>query len=150
MTWVLAFCAVTLALIVAAVVVHRPAHAVGFFIVLSGLGLMAVFREDANGIIAFAIWTLASYLLINFPLASMLYLVSAFCYTLQMTGHFNFAIQVFSNILGLAGLAAIWYGKPKWRYVGIDWSRHWGGLAVAFNDEKSNTRHPERNQEKAQ
>ena len=91
-------------------------RALAFAIVACGLGAMVPIHEQIDGIIAFSIWTLASYMLRNFPAASLLYLLSAFCYILELKGFYLWQIQALSNVLGVMGLAAIWYGRPKWHH----------------------------------
>jgi hypothetical protein len=140
MIWVVAFIALTGALASAAWWRGQPEKVLAFCVVLIGLCIMAAIRGDAHGIIAFAVWTIASYLLLNFPAAATLYLLSAFCYTLQLQGGWAVATQVFSNVAGLAGLAAVWYGNPKWRYAGLDLSSPGGWLAVDFDTTASRER----------
>lgn len=108
-------------------------RALAFAFVAGGLGVMAAIYEQAGGVVAFAIWTIVSYLLLNFPIAATLYLVSAFCYILELQGVWMFQIQVASNLAGLIGLAVIWYEHPKWRYVGFGRAGIWGRLAVDYN-----------------
>lgn len=91
-------------------------RALAFAIVACGLCAMVPIHAQIDGIIAFSIWTLASYMLRNFPVASLLYLLSAFCYILELKGVYLWQIQALSNVLGVLGLAAIWYGRPKWHH----------------------------------
>lgn len=133
MIWVAAFIVITLALLAASSIMRRHEHAVAFSVVLAGLIVMAVFRSEANGVVAFAVWTMASYLLLNFPVAATLYLASAFCYTLQLSGHLNVALQVASNAAGLLGLVAIWNGTPRWRYSDRGYSGPGRFVALARN-----------------
>lgn len=146
MTLVAAFIAVTVALALASWWRGHIERVFAFVIVAAGLGIMAATAGHAGGIMAFALWTLISYMLLNFPRAATLYLVSAFCYILELQGHWMIAIQVASNLAGLAGLVAIWYEHPKWKYVGFDWSRRWGALVVDFDAAKRNSQHSEANQ----
>jgi hypothetical protein len=87
-----------------------------FAVVIAGLVLMIAIpsRDGVDGIVAFAIWTIASYMLRNFSWASVLFLSSEFCYNLELKGLYLWQIQAVSNVLGVVGLAAIWYGRPKW------------------------------------
>ena len=101
-------------------------RALAFGIVACGLAAMVPIHSQIDGIIAFSIWTLASYMLRNFPVASLLYLLSAFCYILELKGVYLSQIQALSNVLGVLGLAAIWYGRPKWHHR-IGFGRGIGG-----------------------
>jgi hypothetical protein len=109
----IAFMGVVAALLLASLWRGQNAHAVAFLIVLCGLGIMGAIRTQLDGVIGFAVWTLVSYMLLNFPRASTIYLCSAFCYIIELQGYWLLAIQIVSNGLGLAGLVAIWYGTPR-------------------------------------
>jgi hypothetical protein len=92
-------------------------HAIAFGVICASLCMMIFLRGDPiDGVVAFAVWTLVSHAVLMFPLASILFLLSAFCYILELQGNYAYAIQVTSNLLGLAGVLAVWYGTPKWKY----------------------------------
>lgn len=145
-----AFIGVTVILAAASMWRRRFENALAFGAVTAGLSVMALIAGNAGGIVAFAVWTLVSYAVLNFPIAAMLYLVSAFCYILELQGHWMLAIQVASNLAGVAGLAVLWYGTPKWRYVGMGRSRHWGLVFVDFNTSRRDPRAKERSEEQAE
>jgi hypothetical protein len=97
------------------------ARALAYCAVLMGLLTMAAIRGPAEGIVAFSVWTLVSYSLRNFPLATTVYLGSAFCYMLELQGAAMLYLQLASNALGVLGLVAIWYGQPRWQYIPPSW-----------------------------
>ena len=97
------------------------ARALAYCAVLAGLVTMAAIRGPAEGIVAFSVWTLVSYSMRNFPLATTVYLGSAFCYMLELQGAAMLYLQLASNALGVLGLVAIWYGQPRWQYVLPGW-----------------------------
>lgn len=133
MIWIAAFIALTAALAAVAWWRGDCERAAAFGTVLLGLVVMAALRGDAHGIVAFAVWTVVSYLILRFPVASALYLLSAFCYILWLQGAWDYALQVVSNVSGLAGLAAVQYGKPRFNRVSRHWPRAWGRLALGGN-----------------
>jgi hypothetical protein len=129
----------------------RFTNALALAVICGGLFLMVFLRGDPiDGIAAFAIWTLVSYLVLMFPLAAILFLVSAFCYILELQGSFAYYIQIASNLAGIAGVLAVWHGKPKWRYrierglgLGVDLSLAdytSGGYSVAVQANKGRTK----------
>lgn len=95
---------------------REQAKAVAYIVVALGLVIMSILPGRIDGILAFATWTLVSYALLNFPYAATLYLISAFCYILELQGAFLTPIQIGSNLCGLLGLVAIWNGTPRWEY----------------------------------
>lgn len=97
------------------------ARALAYCAVLAGLATMAAIRGPTEGIVAFAVWTLVSYSIRNFPLATTVYLGSAFCYMLELQGAAMLYLQLASNALGVLGLVAIWYGQPRWQYIPSSW-----------------------------
>ena len=145
-----AFLGVTIILAALSLWRRRVENALALGAVAIGLGVMAIIAGNAGGIVAFAVWTLVSYAVLNFRPAAALYLASAFCYILELQGHWLLAIQIASNLTGLVGLAALWYGKPKWRYVGFGRSRHWGLVFVDFNTARRNSSDAERPEEQAE
>jgi hypothetical protein len=108
-----AFMGIVAVLLVASLWRGQKPHAKAFLAVLCGLGVMGLIRTELDGVLGFAVWTLVSYVLLNFPRASAIYLLSAFCYIVELQGQWLLAIQLVSNGLGLAGLVAIWHGTPR-------------------------------------
>lgn len=98
------------------------ARALAYAAVLAGLVVMAAVRGPSEGIVAFSVWTLVSYSLRNFPLATTVYLGSAICYMLELQGAAMLYLQLASNALGVLGLVAIWYGQPRWQYIFHSWT----------------------------
>lgn len=135
----LSFLALTIGLALVAEALNRRAQTIAFLIVAAALLVMVFAWGEAHGVIAFAVWTLASYLLLNFPAAATLYLVSAFLYLVPGGGWYGAALQIASNATGLAGLWMIWNAKPKWEYVGGDRARTWGGVAVGYDTHRRNS-----------
>jgi len=107
---------------------HERARA--FVAVFVGLVVTAATRDHGDGWIAFSIWTLVSYTMLIFPVAATLYLVSAFCYILELQGRWLVGIQVVSNFAGLAGLVAVYRGNPMWRITGGGWLGLGGSVAL--------------------
>lgn len=144
MNEVAAFIALTAALALARLWRRDVCRALAFGFVAAGLCLMAAIQDHAGGIIAFATWTLVSYLLLNFPAASVLFLFSAFCYILELYGVWVLQIQIASNLAGVIGLAAIWYGRPKWNHR-LAWGAggRFSGTVAAYAS-ASDTRHESR------
>ena len=136
----LAFIGVVSALALASLWRKRLAHAAAYAVVACGLMVMSLIETRIDGVMAFAVWTLTSYALLNFPKAAAVYLASAFCYILELQGHWVFAIQVSCNILGLVGLAAIWYGTPRREYRFDIGAAFRGGGLVDFNPVESRAR----------
>lgn len=137
----IAFMGLVSALALASLWRKRFSHAAAFAVVACGLAVMSLIATRVDGVIAFAVWTLASYALLNFPKAAALYLASAFCYILELQGNWVFAIQVACNILGLVGLAAIWYGTPRREYRPDLGAVFRGGRFVDFDPVESRARH---------
>jgi NAD/NADP transhydrogenase beta subunit len=148
MIWLGAFLALVGGLSVASAIRREPEKALAYAFILGGLLLMLAVRGHANGWIAFAVWTLISYLILNFPIASTLYLASAFCYIFGLWGLSDYAAQVASNIAGLLGLVAVWYGRPKWQYVGNDRPSRWGAVSVAADVARGRARAERPSEEK--
>lgn len=121
MTLSAAFLALVAALSLVSLARRDYERAVAFAFVFCGLAVMLFAWGNANGWIAFATWTLVSYLILNFPVASTLYLASAFCYIFGLWGWQTHIPQALSNLTGVFGLVAIWYGQPKRQRVSTDW-----------------------------
>ena len=124
MTAAMGYAMLTFALLAHRLFKADSARTIAFGAVLLGLLLMIGIQGNAGGIVAFAAWTLVSYAVLNFPVASMLYLFAALCYILKLQGAYPYGVQIVSNLSGVAGLVAIWYGKPRWQY-NVD-LRAWG------------------------
>lgn len=137
---VMAFLAITAALVAWRAYKRDRDRALAYAFVLVGLGIMAAIRGHAGGVVAFAVWTLVSYLLLNFPLAAALYLASAFCYIAELQGYGTFAIQIVSNLLGLAGLVAVSVQPPRWRYAGSSRPGPRRLLAMAYHAARGGAR----------
>jgi len=142
-----AFMVLALALCMIRLANRDQARALAYVAILCGLAVMAAIRGDAGGVLAFAVWTLCSYALLNFPVASTLYLFSAFCYILELQGAWQLQIQIASNLAGMAGLVAVWYGKPKWEH-NFAWGSGRGYTRSVAVDVKAGNPRPAQRQEK--
>ena len=127
------FMGLVAALIAISAVRREREKATAYAFVFAGLAIMLATWGYSSGWIAFAVWTAVSYLILNFPLASTLYLGSSFCYLLGLWGVDVYSLQVVSNVAGLLGLLAVWHGRPRWKYVGNERPSHWGALSLAFD-----------------
>lgn len=139
----LAFIGIVAGLLLASLWRGRKSHAMAYLAVLCGIGVMGAVRTELDGVLGFAVWTLVSYTLLNFPRASTLYLCAAFCYIIELQGQWLLAIQLASNGLGLAGLVAIWYGTPRSERRTDLGPVFWGRRLVAVDVDQGNNRNPQ-------